>query len=66
MNSVIHDNNDLKEEKTRILGVNQILEKKIQVEKSELMSLQNDVNVLVQDGRGGSEYGSTKLQRKLG
>lgn len=46
--------------------VNQILEQKIQVEKSEIMSLQNDVDNLVSVG-GGSEYGgNSKAHRKLG
>jgi hypothetical protein len=47
MTHIIKENSELKDEKMRIIGVNQILEQKIQVERSEMMSMQNDVDHLV-------------------
>ena len=44
---MIEDNQNLNEEKMRIMCVNQILEQKIHVERSDVMSLQNDVDQLV-------------------
>lgn len=42
--NLVAENNELKEDKTRIIGVNKILEQKIQVERSEVMTLQSDVD----------------------
>ena len=40
----------MKDDKNRIIGVNQILEKRMQVEKSEMMSLQGDLQNLMAFG----------------
>lgn len=39
LKEIIQENQQLKDEKVRIMGVNSILEQKIQVERSEMMSL---------------------------
>jgi hypothetical protein len=39
----MQQNQQLKDEKVRIMEINTILEQKVQVERSELMSLRNDM-----------------------
>jgi hypothetical protein len=64
MLQLVQENNQLKEDKIRIMGVNQILEQKIQVDRSERMTLQNDVNNLLIKGSGS--FGKLSSNRKLG
>ena len=48
----------------RIMGVNSLLEQKIQVERSEMMSLQNEVDHFVRVG--GPESMHSGANRKVG
>jgi len=52
----------MKDDKNRIIGVNQILEKRMQVEKSEMMSLQGDLQNLMTYGEqaAGPQMGKMK------
>ena len=55
---LVGENQKLKEEKKRIIGVNEMLEQKFKAERSELMSCQNDLDVLISnEGMGGSMQG---------
>jgi len=48
------ENQELNDQKVRIMGVNQMLEQKISVEKSEMMSIQNDLENVVRVNMGMS------------
>ena len=48
------------------MGVNSLLEQKIQVERSEMMSLQNDVDHFVRVGGPESMYSGSVANRKVG
>lgn len=68
LQSIIQENQQLRDEKVRIVSVNTILEQKIQVERSELMSLRNDMETVVRHGGVESMHSghNAKVMRKMG
>ena len=67
MKSILNENQQLKDEKIRIMGVNTMLEQKIQIERSEMMSMQSDMDVVMRHGGAESVYsGYPGANRKMG
>ena len=66
LKEILEENQQLKDEKVRIMGVNSLLEQKIQVERSEMMSLQNEVERFVRVGGPESMDGGSLANRKMG
>ena len=70
MQEILNENQQLKDEKIRIMGVNTMLEQKIHVERSEMMSMQNDMDVMMHGGAeslySGRMSGKISMHRKMG
>ena len=65
LKEIIQENQQLKDEKVRIMGVNSLLEQKIQVERSETTSLQNEKDHYVRFGGPTSTYGGSIAKIKI-
>ena len=54
LQQLMQENQELRDEKVRIMDVNTILERKVQVERSEVMSIRNDFETALQFNDTGS------------